>query len=233
MYFRNDMFVAQTQSPYSRLMKEAKVEFTLRHDPLAGMSRSMYARIRAWINAGYCSCPNGEAGARWRMLMLANQADYLFEQPSNRFFYIMFVERLGIDVNRQEQAEKINALVALYGASKEWKNSPPLSINDLYEERQIDNWGRINTKLAISGYYFGLITRSELHLLRSVVRALGHPLGDKARIAQAVESIANPLEFKVCACEVTQRNGTKRYHIYKLTQLKGGADGNDSYVSPA
>lgn len=222
MYFNTKMFTARTGTAYWRLLGDPKVEFTLTHDP-SKLSDSARHRLRTWMRAGYCNSPTGEVGARWHMLMVALKADYIMEQPCNACFRVQPIERDGVQIDRSGQYEKINALFLLYAASKGWQKNghspigPPLRLSQAYETVYLDSWGKIDSVFESAADHPRQNTRYEPHLLKTVVRELGHPLGDKEKIAAAVKTICSPLTFKVTAREA--RDG--RNYTLNFRQLEG------------
>jgi hypothetical protein len=216
MYFRTTMFTAFVESPYRGLVENPKIEFTLKHDP-SKLTYSGRMTLRTWMRAGYCNSPNGALGARWRLLMAALKAHYLMEQSSSRGFGISPIMRTGIETDHSEQYANINALALLSGAANSRAaRIGPLSFFPSPEKFNFDRWGKIETVFR-QPYEAGFYVPNDKFFLKAAVRELGHPLGDKGKIAEGLACIDRLLEFRVTAFRDQGDHGGRHY-IFNFQQ---------------
>lgn len=216
MYFSTRMFVVSTHTWWWRVVKNGMVEFDLHHDPelLSGSGRKA---IQRWIRLGYCNSPDGELGARWQMLMWACKAAYVFEIPCSAMFKIHLIEKDGAQTMRTRELDRMNLLFRLYGAAHGFPmtSGDQLEVRELAPHLSFDTWG--HSSLCISNAPNTTQLQSvkftrHPQLMKQFVHELGHPLGNAAGIARAMEALDKEIRFR-CRNSFYEPKGTRKQCI--------------------
>lgn len=198
MYLNTDILTARTGTGWWRLASHGKVELTMTHKP-DQMTPYVRGTLRRWIRAGYCDAPNGEASKRWQLLMLMQKPRYLMQVSKGNYgvgFQASLFNQPG-QVCWVPPMEHLNALLLLHNASLPSRmNHEPLSLSIQKSDDEI----RVGMDLISTNHlrvWHGFRLWEHKKLLKTFVRELGHPLGDKEAINRALKTIDEPSTMRV------------------------------------